>query len=115
MRSHPDGDQGRAVFHKAAVDLRSKGWTVYNPSEKSEETRSEGQSELDYLRKVFALDCSWICRKAQCLAMLPDWELSLGATAEHALGLALGLRIIYLPKPKPTSRMVSTENVDYKI
>jgi len=28
--------------------------------------------------------------------MLPGWKNSKGATAERALGLALGLRIIYL-------------------
>ena len=86
--------------------IRLKGWLVYDPTEKSEEARKEGESELGYLRKVFALDCLWICKKAVCIAMMKNWQESLGAKCEHALATALGLRTIYLddddkePKPK---------------
>ena len=48
------------------------------------------------LRKALADDTAYICLKADAVAMLPGWKNSKGATAERALGIALGLRILYL-------------------
>lgn len=111
MRGLPD--LGRAIFHEAAEDLRSKGWDVCDPTDKKE-IYLEGESDTDFLRKVFYEDTKFICKEAVCVAMLPGWRQSLRAVAEHALAEAIGLRIIYLDEPKSTL-MVSTEPYDYKI
>ena len=48
------------------------------------------------LREALADDCEYICRNATAIALLPGWENSKGARAEHALAVALGLECIYL-------------------
>lgn len=45
------------------------------------------------LRATLAADCEFICRTATHIVMLEGWSKSSGATAERALGLALGLKI----------------------
>lgn len=46
-------------------------------------------------RMCMAIDCDWICKQATAMYMLSGWERSRGATAEHALAVCLGLRILY--------------------
>src|SRR5512138_2370208 len=75
------------AFHKAAAYLRSRGFFVFNPAEQTEPTTPR--------RECFALDCKWICEEAEGIAFMPGWERSSGARAEHALGIALGLQLIY--------------------
>jgi hypothetical protein len=47
------------------------------------------------LRRALAYDTNWICTEADAIFMLKGWEKSRGATAEHALAIALGHEIIY--------------------
>jgi uncharacterized protein DUF4406 len=42
----------------------------------------------------------YICRRAEGIAMLEGWEDSKGARAEHAIAVALGLKIRYLDEPE---------------
>jgi len=49
------------------------------------------------LRKALLADCTFICEEATHIEMLPGWTRSTGATAERALGLALGLSIMGAP------------------
>ena len=48
------------------------------------------------LRIMLGSDLAWICREADAIAMLPGWEKSYGARAEHAVAVALDLQIIYI-------------------
>jgi hypothetical protein len=45
------------------------------------------------LRDALAVDLEWICRHADMIVMLPGWEKSSGATAEHAAAKALGITV----------------------
>jgi hypothetical protein len=102
------------AFHAAAAKLRAEGHTVFSPAEKDVETYGEnvnspsgsertmakkvGLTPMELRREVFLVDTEWICKHADAIALLPGWESSKGATAERALGIALGLRIMELEK-----------------
>lgn len=99
------------AFMLAARQLRSVGHEVFNPAEedikrhgtdvsKGNVTGCEKQAEQDHgltIRDALAVDLAWICATAEAIALLPGWENSKGARAEHATAVALGLRVILLP------------------
>lgn len=88
-------------FREATAWLRSQGHEVFSPVESSETMygpdvymgNPEGDEEKAGIdgRKVFAADLAWICAHADAVMLLPGWRTSKGATAEHAVALALGL------------------------
>jgi hypothetical protein len=96
------------AFDAAATKLRAEGHEVFSPADhdrkthgtdfgkgtngKHEEIANTGFS----LRKALGADLAWICSEAEAIAMLPGWENSKGANAEHATAKALGLQFIYL-------------------
>ncbi len=98
------------AFTAAAAKLRAKGHFVFNPAEKDNEkhgtdiskgnvTGDETIAAKDHgfnLRDAFAVDLTFICQEAEGIALLPGWENSKGATAEHATAVALGLEVIIL-------------------
>jgi hypothetical protein len=99
------------AFHAAAAILRAQGHEVFNPAERdierhngvdisfSNDKGDPEQAKRDFgfsLRDALAEDTAYICREADAIAMLPGWENSKGARAEHALALALGHSVIYL-------------------
>lgn len=98
MRGIPDFNF--PAFAAYAAKLRAEGMEVFSPAEKGEEvllTDNPGiQENLDFRRKVFLIDTSYICQKADALAMMPGWENSSGARAEWALAQAIGLKTFYL-------------------
>lgn len=97
MRGYPNFNF--PAFDFAANKLRAEGHDVFSPHEKGLEKHAEAKAEsLAFRRAVFQLDTDWICREAECLAMLPRWVESRGAFAEWALANALGLEIMYLGK-----------------
>lgn len=94
------------AFHAAAVELRAKGYEVFNPAEHDEENHGKGfnlsatgdlkdiaHTPFD-LRETLEKDLSWIAQNATAIALLPGWEKSKGARAESALAYALGLETI---------------------
>ena len=101
-------------FHAVTAMLRMSGHTVFNPAEKDIERHdgvniaagnatgslAEAQAEHGFsLRKALAQDMEFICLHAEVVLMLPGWETSAGATAEHRLATALkreGMEIGYL-------------------
>jgi hypothetical protein len=100
--------RGRPQFNFPAFDKLAEileGWNhvVYNPAQRDreagfDETDKTGHEDLATLenfdhRQAMAQNMEWICRSAECVWMLPGWSKSTGATAERALGLALGLAI----------------------
>ncbi len=98
------------AFHAAAAMLRSMGHEVFSPAEKDNErhgtdisagnsTGSEEEAAEKFgfnLRVALAEDLAWICAHADGIALLPGWENSKGAKAEHATAVALGLEVIYV-------------------
>lgn len=98
------------AFQRAAAHLRSLGHEVFNPAERDNERhgtdisagnaagcQKQAASEHGFdLRTALHDDLSFICREAEAIALLPGWENSKGARAEHATAAALGLRFIYL-------------------
>lgn len=99
------------AFFSASAMLREQGHVVFNPAErdidrhggtdisKGNASGCQDQAAKEHgfsLREALADDTEWICREADAIAMLPGWENSKGARAEHALAFALGHKIIYL-------------------
>lgn len=97
-------DYNRAAFNEAAEAFRDGGWDVFNPAtndvelfgsyEACDEAIKEDRQGA--LRIMLGSDLDFITREADAIAMLPGWEKSFGARAEHATAVALGLEIIYL-------------------
>jgi uncharacterized protein DUF4406 len=88
------------AFHYAAEKLRAEGHEVFSPAEKGDEQdmidKPALQEDIAFRRRVFALDTAYICKMADAVAMLPNWHLSFGARAEHALAKAIGIKVIIL-------------------
>lgn len=103
------------AFHAAAEKLRANGHEVVSPAEKDNERHgvdiSKGNATGDEehaskqhgfsLREALGVDLTYICSEAEAIALLPGWDLSRGAVAEHAAALALGLKVIKLPGKPP--------------
>lgn len=77
------------AFNKVEAQLFFAGHTVYNPAKYN----WSGEGEFP-LREAFAEYCNFICTEADTIVMLPGWRTSVGATAEHALAVCLGLTVI---------------------
>lgn len=92
------------AFHKAAEELRAEGYHVFSPAEVDEiffENRDDinRQYEENFkeaYKKCLRVDFNYIMDHADVMIMLPGWEGSRGATAEHALARCMDLEIIYL-------------------
>ena len=98
------------AFRAAAAKLRAEGHEVFNPAERDVERHGtdiskgntagcEEQAAKEHgfdLRTALGEDLAWICAKAEAIALLPGWRNSKGATAEHAVAVALGLAVIEL-------------------
>ena len=101
-------------FNAVAKALRSGGHEVFNPAEKDIERHNGTDISADNpngslqaskekhgfsLRSALDEDLHYICTKANTIAMLPGWEKSNGAQAEHRTAVALqseGMEIVYL-------------------
>lgn len=95
------------AFMTAAERLRAEGHEVFNPAERDIEAHGPevaygnptGDLEIATrehgfnLRDALCDDLTFICKKADAIALLPGWQQSKGATAERAVGIALGLEI----------------------
>lgn len=104
MRGYPNFNF--PAFMAAAKQLRDLGHEVFNPAEKDiekygVEVADSSTGDLKdaekagfNLREAMAQDLGYICLEADSIALLPGWEKSKGATAEHAAALALGLKVI---------------------
>ena len=112
MQGYPNFNFPR--FNAVAKALRQGGHEVFNPAEKDIE-RHDGvdisadnptgnleASKVQHgfsLRRALAEDLHYICESATAIAMLPGWEKSNGAQAEHRTAVALqseGMEIVYL-------------------
>jgi hypothetical protein len=114
MQGYPQFNFPR--FNAVASALRSGGHEVFNPAEKDIERHGgtnialgnatgslqEAKTEHGFsLRQALSEDLAYICTRADTIALLPGWEKSNGAQAEHRTAVALmseGMEIIYLTK-----------------
>jgi hypothetical protein len=94
------------LFDYVAKELRARGFEVFSPADTARELigpleviQKLTKQELQGWRcKLLAREAVWICLEADRMVMLPNWEQSLGAKAEHALALATRrVSISYLP------------------
>ena len=85
IKDHPER------FRKATAQLRDLGHEVFSPDEQPKHPWSPNPTPA--IREVFKGDMTWICDKADAIALLPGWNKSKGAKAEAALGKALGIRV----------------------
>ena len=80
-------------FDAAARQLKTQGWKhVANPVD--HKSFNEACIERDDISTLALYDLSMVC---QCSAiyMLRGWEKSIGARAEHATAVWIGLNVIY--------------------
>jgi hypothetical protein len=97
-------DLNHPLFNEVAEAFREGGWEVFNPAELDEEVYGDTEATIEameedheaFLRAALGSDLAWICAEADAIAMLPGWEKSYGARAEHATAVALDLQIIYI-------------------
>lgn len=112
MQGYPEFNFPR--FNAVAAALRANGHRVFNPAEKDIERHggvdiSAGNNDgsIDKakaqhgfsLRSALGMDLEFICHEANCICLLPGWEKSNGAMAEHRTAVALiseGMKIVYL-------------------
>ncbi len=112
MQGYPEFNFPR--FNAVAAALRAGGHTVFNPAEKDIErhngtdiskgnaTGSLEQSKTEHkfsLRQALSEDMNFICLEANQIVLLPGWEKSNGAQAEHRCAVALqseGMEVLYL-------------------
>lgn len=97
-------DYNFPAFFENAEALTEGGWEVFNPAENDIETYGDldgvkaafQKDSNSAIRKCLGDDLAWITAEADAIAMMPGWEKSYGARAEHATAVALGLQTIYL-------------------
>lgn len=103
MRGHPDFNF--PAFDAADNRLSERGWITYSPAEfdRSQGFDERGRTGHEPLEELENFDhresmqavCEFICMEADAIYMLKGWGHSMGARAEWALALALGLEVIY--------------------
>lgn len=92
------------AFFEAAEAFAEGGWRVFNPAQNDLDQFGSlatveqlvKEDRQGFIRHVLGQDLEFITQEADAIAMLPGWETSLGARAEHATAVALGLQIIYI-------------------
>lgn len=94
MRGIPDFNF--PVFDAAAANLRSQGYTVFNPADNDREKGYVGKPVDEIKRDCIMDDLTYIAREADAIALLPGWEVSKGVAAEVALAIFLDLKLIKL-------------------
>ena len=94
MRGIPDFNF--PAFDAAAANLRSQGYTVFNPADNDREKGYVGKPVEEIMRDCILDDLTYIIRHADAVALLPGWEASKGVAAEVATAKFLNLKIIEL-------------------
>lgn len=97
-------DYNFPAFFDTAEGFEEGGWFVFNPAAHDLDIHGDMQGVIDAfaqdkdqaLRDCLGWDLRVITRYCDAIAMLPGWQRSFGAMAEHATAVALGLQIIYL-------------------
>jgi len=83
----------KEVFGKAAQDLASIDYIILNPAEIAKLV--DTQLVLPTYRDYFSTGLLMMVKNADAICMLPNWESSPGARAEHEVARALNMEIFY--------------------
>lgn len=89
------------LFDFVSAKLRKGGCEVFNPADLARERigpleviqKLDKKALLEQARSALKEELCWICDNADILFLLPGWRSSPGATAEHALALAIGVEV----------------------
>ena len=98
------------AFNEVADAFREANFTVFNPVDHDVALYGEewvedhtGTNDAELAEKfdfdygaTLADELHWICTYADAIAMLPGWEFSKGARAEHAAAVACEIEIFYI-------------------
>jgi hypothetical protein len=82
-------DYNRPAFNEAAAELRSHGFTVWNPAEEFDATSI-------YPRKIYIRKDIEALLKCDAIVMLDGWENSAGAKLELDIAKELELPIFFM-------------------
>lgn len=82
-------DHNRPAFNEAAAQLRSHGFTVWNPAEEFDAT-------VIYPRKVYLRKDIEALLKCDAIVMIDGWENSAGAKLELDIAKELELPIFFM-------------------
>jgi hypothetical protein len=82
-------DYNRPAFNEAAAELRSHGFTVWNPAEEFDATTI-------YPRKIYIRKDIEALLKSDAIVMLDGWENSAGARLELDMARELELPIFFM-------------------
>lgn len=93
------------LFDFVAAQLRKQGCEVLNPWDLTRELigplskllAMSKEERRATRRGLLAKELVWIINNATVVALLPGWQKSPGATAEHATAVALGIPVFELP------------------
>ena len=79
-------DMGREHFHQAEVFMKNMGYKVINPAKLPKDLKLESYMPI----------CLAMLREADTIALLPDWENSVGAQIERQFAVETAKRLIHL-------------------
>ena len=99
------GNMNEPLFDYVSDQLRKQGCEVMNPWDLTRELvgtlaqlQAMNKRERDANRRgLLAKELKWIIDNADYVVMLPNWEISPGATAERATAIALNIPVHELP------------------
>lgn len=94
MTGHPQFN--RAAFHKAASDLRGRGFDVVSPAELDATGASWGQ--------MLAQEVVLVAERVDALALLPGWQRSRGARLETFVAFLCHKSILHYPSLRRVAR-----------
>jgi Domain of unknown function (DUF4406) len=95
------GNWNVPLFNFVAKKLREQGCEVFSPVELTLDTlgsldailKMDKDARKKARKECLKIELSWICDHATRVLMLPGWERSPGAKAEHALAIAIGVEV----------------------
>ncbi len=105
MRGHPKFNFD--AFDEAEVRLRKAGWKTINPARLDREGGFDPEKDVPdkaFLREVLIRDMLCIF-ESDAIALLPDWEESLGVRVEIALARWWNLPIYLYPEMEEVWRV----------
>ncbi len=90
-------EQGHEVFNPVEEAIKKFG-DIYSDNPDGDEKQHKEKHGVN-TKELFWMDLGYICTSAEAIALMPGWRESKGATAEHAVAIAIGLKVVELEEP----------------
>lgn len=91
------------AFRAAAVDLRAKGWSIFNPAENCGD---QSKTREEYITMdIRAIVGGEHFDKMDAVVVLPGWEQSRGARLEVETALQCGVEVLWAYTLQPVTRL----------